>query len=81
MKKKVQKTKSTTTKDQPEVECPNQVTLKEMISAKNEWENLPSRSKTYKQKGVIDRRFSGPKHKRTRDFSSDDDDNENCIIC
>jgi len=81
--KKGQKTKSTTTpKDQTDVECPNQVKLKEMISAKNEWENLPSRNKVYKQKGVIDRRFSGPKHKRTRDFSSDnDDDSENCIIC
>jgi hypothetical protein len=82
----VQKTKpnNNNTKDQQqteEVECPNQVILQEMISAKNEWENLPSRSKVYKQKGVIDRRFSGPKHKRTRDYSSDGDDGDNCVIC
>jgi len=56
--------------------------LVELIAAKKEWEGLASRKNAYKTKGVIDRRFSGPKHKRTRDFGSDDDDDrDECIIC
>jgi hypothetical protein len=68
--------------DEKSTERVNAKKLQELIAAKKEWEGLASRKNVYKEKGVIDRRFSGPKHKRTRDFGdSDDDRGEDCIIC
>lgn len=32
------------------------------------WRHLPSQRKQYAAKRVVDRRFEGAKHKRTRDF-------------
>jgi len=46
---------------------------------KGDWKQLPTTKKVHRQRRGIDRRFDGPKHRRTRDFS-DDEDNENCLI-
>lgn len=39
---------------------------------KAEWSGLASTKKKHKMRRAIDRRFDGPKHMRTRDYSSDD---------
>lgn len=39
-----------------------------------EWSGLASTKKKHKMRRAIDRRFDGPKHLRTRDFGSDDED-------
>jgi len=45
------------------------------------WRSLPSTAKKHKQRRAIDRRFDGPKHLRTRDFGSDEsDEEERCLI-
>eukprot|EP00741_Cyanophora_paradoxa_P023306 tig00000254_g22513.t1 len=44
--------------------------LKALIDGKR-FEELKSRAKKYKMRRVIDRRYDGPKHLRTRDFGSD----------
>jgi len=46
---------------------------------KADWKQLPTTKKVHRPRRGIDRRFDGPKHRRTRDFS-DDEDNENCLI-
>jgi len=51
-----------------------------MVKNKDAWFGLPSNKKHYHMRRGIDRRFSGPKHLRTRDFSDSDSD-EGCIIC
>lgn len=34
------------------------------------WQSLPTTKKVHKQRRVIDRRFDGPKNRRTRDYDS-----------
>jgi hypothetical protein len=41
---------------------------------KAEWSGLASTKKKHKMRRAIDRRFDGPKHRRTRDFGDSDDD-------
>jgi hypothetical protein len=53
--------------------------LKKLYEAKA-WESLPTTKIVHKQRRAIDRRFSGPKHRRTRDYSSDEDEGEGCTI-
>ncbi|CAM9910704.1 unnamed protein product [Scytosiphon promiscuus] len=48
------------------------VRLRQLHANKSLWVGLSSCKKTHKRKRVIDRRFSGPKHRRTRDFDCDD---------
>lgn len=40
------------------------------------WRALPSLYKKRRQRGAIDRRFFGEKNRRTRDFGSDDEDED-----
>ena len=47
--------------------------LATLFSRKAEWSGLASTKKQHKMRRAIDRRFDGPKHRRTRDFDSDDD--------
>lgn len=42
-----------------------------VVGRKAEWSALPSTKKHHKQRRAIDRRFDGPKSRRTRDFSDD----------
>ena len=41
-----------------------------------EWKKLPDDLRTFKEKHVFDRRFYGPRDKRTRNFSDDDSDDD-----
>jgi hypothetical protein len=36
------------------------------------WVGMPSTRKAHRMRGGIDRRFDGPKHRRTRDFGDED---------
>ena len=42
------------------------------INHKSQWSALPNTVKVHRMRRCIDRRFDGPKHLRTRDFSDDD---------
>ena len=42
-----------------------------VVGREAEWSALPSTKKHHKQRSAIDRRFDGPKSRRTRDFSDD----------
>jgi len=44
----------------------------ELFESKSEWEKLENIRKIYPAKRVMDRRFHGPKHRRTRDYDSDE---------
>jgi hypothetical protein len=44
-----------------------------VVGRKAEWSALPSTKKQHKQRRAIDRRFDGPKNRRTRDFDDYDD--------
>ena len=41
---------------------------------RSQWEDLKSCKKNYRTKRALDRRFDGPKDRRTRDYSSDSSD-------
>ena len=49
-----------------------------VVGRKSEWQRLASTKKQHKQRRAIDRRFDGPKHRRTRDYDSDG--GEGCVI-
>lgn len=51
------------------------LTLRPCIQS-SRWESLSSCKVKHKPKRVIDRRFDGPKDRRTRDYSDDDDDDD-----
>lgn len=44
-----------------------------VVGREAEWSALPSTKKHHKQRRAIDRRFDGPKNRRTRDFDDYDD--------
>lgn len=44
-----------------------------VVGRRAEWSALASTKKKHKQRRAIDRRFDGPKHRRTRDYDSDSD--------
>jgi len=51
--------------------------LKSLFEKKN-WESCPSTKKHHNMRRAIDRRFDGPKHLRTRDFSDSDSEGGGC---
>ena len=53
--------------------CAGRVRLGALFSdRKAEWSKMESTKKKHKMRRAIDRRFDGPKHRRTRDYDSDD---------
>ena len=57
-------------------DSPEYKALMAVVNEQALWNTLPSLKKKYKEKRVLDRRFDGPKHLRTRDFSDYDDDGD-----
>jgi len=51
--------------------------LKELFEKSN-WKSCQSTKKHHNRRRAIDRRFSGPKHLRTRDYSSDSEEGGGC---
>lgn len=51
--------------------------LGQLFERQSEWSGLPSTKAKHRMRRCIDRRFDGPKHLRTRDFSSDDEGGDN----
>ena len=47
---------------------------------KAEWSILASTKKKHKMRRAIDRRFDGPKHRRTRDYSDSDEGEDGCVV-
>ncbi|CAN0174039.1 unnamed protein product [Laminaria digitata] len=47
--------------------------FEKLFANRDMWEDMDPRKAYYKEKRGIDRRFSGPKHRRTRECSSSDD--------
>jgi len=47
--------------------------LKALYNQKEKWTTLPTTRKFHKERGCIDRRFDGPKNRRTRNYSDSDD--------
>lgn len=67
---------------QNDVQC-GRMRFAALVARRGDWEHLPSTRKVYRMRRCIDRRFEGPRHRRTRDpamFEDDSGDGAGCTL-
>ena len=54
--------------------------VEQLVARKAEWGTLPTTKKQHRERRVIDRRFDGPRHRRTRDPRMFEDGADGCSL-